>query len=452
MPSDAESGSSTNDEFSFDPERCAELYNAVIQAGFKGSGQVEKGHRLQRNWFEVWRSDPELEKCRERLTPQFAAFLEQVDVKVNGDGTPAQDQALVYHLGPLPGPSWMMSELELSLFGCHGFDDMALLFPSNMWSISHRLGTFVDMDSMLVYYAPGMTDVNPDEERWWSLADYLERLLIAVHIGKYEPVHWEQESSCDCIVPGWRVNPWTESILEDTLIAYQELVQAITDRLPAGTVNAGNSVEDEQLATPQQLPATVTSFTRAFLTHAKRPPFKYIAPGLTVYNHTSPSRSLQTSGNDPEVYQTSNQNINRYFEVCHSPIVLFPAEMVTVDGKKPNDEYGLWILPSPEWADAVTLALPYVVKDLTSERCHSYQSAISLFQHDNCPFYTPHRTLLLTMLQRWTGLVESGVWKINNEGVEGGIEFYRQANEEGKRNWFNMGMSCFEPCRTEDRS
>ena len=441
MPSDTETSSSGDDGPHSDPKRCAELYNALIHTGFGGSGKAEKGHRLQRNWFEVWRFDPCLGKCREAFTPQFTAFLEQVDVQVKSDGTPAEDDiALVYHLQPISSPGLMLNELHLSLLKDNDFDNMAFLFPSNIWNFSHRLGTFLEMDSMLIWYIPTMGDVRPDEAMWFTLEEYLEELHVAVCFERYGPVHWKQDSPNECILPGWMANPWTDHILEDTLTAYQNLVQAIAKRLPAGTANG--CFENESLAMPSELPSDMFGFPRAFLTRAKRPRFKYIAPGLTVYDPSSPTSPLPTKGPDSQVYQTSNRDINNYFEVYHCPVALFPAEATNEEVSESNVRPGLWILPGLEWADEVTLVLPYKVQDPRKEHGERYSrpSTIQLFQHVECPFYAPHRTFLATMLRRWTELVESGIWKVNSDGVEGGIEFYRQADEEEKRNWFEMGV------------
>ena len=450
VSSGEETISSGDDHARSDPTRCAELYNATIQVGFEGSGKAEKGDRLQLNWFEVWHSDPLIGKCREAFTPQFTAFLELVDVQVKSDGTPASDNALTYHLGPISSPSLMLDDLNLSFLKDHDFDNVAFLFPSNLWMFSHRLGTFLEMDSMLVWYIPTMHDAEPDEAMWFTLENYLEELYIGICSGRYAPIHWERTGSSECIFSGWKANPWTDDILDDSLAAYQALVQAIVNRLPAGTIKR-DYIENKPSAMSYELPPDIFGFPRAFLTRARKPPFKYIAPGLTVYDPSSPTRPLPTKPSDTDIFQTSNREINDYFIAKHCPADLFPAEATNDKQSESSVRPGLWILPGLEWADEVTLVLPYELQHTRKElgKRYSRPSTIQLFQHADCPFYAPHRTFLAVMLRRWTELVEGGIWKVNSDGVEGGVEFYRQVYEDAKRDWFAMGV-CWTAHETKD--
>lgn len=55
-----------------------------------------------------------------------------------------------------------------------------------------------------------------------------------------------------------------------------------------------------------------------------------------------------------------------------------------------------------------------------------------------------HDTRLASLLRKWRELVEDGVWTVGEHGVEGGMEFYRQAEDPEKTDWFVLGDECFD--------
>jgi hypothetical protein len=40
-------------------------------------------------------------------------------------------------------------------------------------------------------------------------------------------------------------------------------------------------------------------------------------------------------------------------------------------------------------------------------------------------------------------LVEEGIWNVGADGVEGELEFYRQAGDPVKKGWFSLEEPCF---------
>ncbi|KAF2395483.1 hypothetical protein EJ06DRAFT_585909 [Trichodelitschia bisporula] len=62
--------------------------------------------------------------------------------------------------------------------------------------------------------------------------------------------------------------------------------------------------------------------------------------------------------------------------------------------------------------------------------------------HDNLfdmgfnPSMDAHPTQLYHVLEHWTMLVQAGVWEVGEDGVEGGIEKFKEADTEERCEWY----------------
>ncbi|KAH8810853.1 hypothetical protein F5884DRAFT_749261 [Xylogone sp. PMI_703] len=107
---------------------------------------------------------------------------------------------------------------------------------------------------------------------------------------------------------------------------------------------------------------------------------------------------------------------------------------------------GLWIgdydLESADLDDTCQLLLPRDIVAGNRGRHHlrstdgvvlgdlDDDSLISgLYQTRYNPFIPQHNVELFRILENWLRLVESGIWDINEDGVAGGIEKWKEANE-----------------------
>lgn len=54
----------------------------------------------------------------------------------------------------------------------------------------------------------------------------------------------------------------------------------------------------------------------------------------------------------------------------------------------------------------------------------------SLYQHGWCPSLPSHGPHLLIILNNWRQLAKSGEWSVVSDGVEGGIEVFRDTDTE----------------------
>ncbi|EZF35624.1 hypothetical protein H109_05947 [Trichophyton interdigitale MR816] len=426
-------------EEKFDPTLCAMLYNRLIRIGFHGSNREQEGESLRTNWFEVWKSDPKVEKCRERFCEPLVKFLEQIEIVVRKDGSAPYHDVLIYNYKSIMSPTGIDDDLGLGGLKDAGYDCICL-FSTNMASVPHRLGLVMDLDDLLVRYLPSFSchyDFE-DTRRWYTLEDVLLKLNCMAEIGKYVPIIRDNEVR-STMEPGWKAVPWTDSILNETLAAWEDLVNTITARLPDHYSKGDTPSEPEQLAQEDIIPSSIRGFTRGFLLRALKPPFKFIAPGLTVYDYRSPPPPIPMKRDRDEtmIYATPYQEMRG--AVHHSPIILFPFEE-SVEAELA----GLWILPEEDWADSIRLVLPYELKKFpTARRMFYMQNRTNLFQSPECPLYDDHHTSLRTLLIFWKELVEKGIWTVGAEGIEGGKDFYRQAEDKEKGDWFDVG-ECFE--------
>lgn len=437
---DDENEENKAEEEKFDPTLCAMLYNRLIRIGFDGSNREQEGESLRTNWFEVWKTDSKVEKCRERFSEPLVKFLEQIEIVVRKDGSAPYHNVLIYNYKSIMSPTGIDDDLGLGVLKDEGYDCICL-FSTNMASVPHRLGLVMDLDDLLVRYIPSFScHYNiEDTRRWYTLEDVLLKLNCMAEIGKYVPVIRDNEFR-STLEPGWKAVPWTDSTLNDTLTAWEDLVNTIATRLPDDSSKRDTQSEPERLAPEDKIPSSIRGFTRGFLLRALKPSFKFIAPGLTVYDYRSPPPQIPMKRDRDEtmLYATPYQEIRG--AVYHSPIILFPFEE-SVEG----EVAGLWILPEEDWADSIRLVLPYELKRFpTARRMFFYmQSRTCLFQSPECPLYDDHHTSLRTLFIFWKELVEKGIWTVGAEGIEGGKDFYRHAEDKEKGEWFDVG-ECFD--------
>ncbi|KAK2875091.1 hypothetical protein FQN49_001787 [Arthroderma sp. PD_2] len=436
-----EDGDVQEEEADFDPTICAKLYNRLIRTCFRASNREQKGESLRTNWFEVWRTDPKVSKIRDRLPQPMVEFLEQIQIVVGSDGSAHFHDVLIYHLKSILSPTSIDDDLMLGGPLNDGIDCICL-FPTNFGSIPHRLGVVMDLDDFTVRYLPSIFDYVDRDYGWYPLQDVLFNFNAIVEIGKYVPASfdWDVNNEWQPTIGGWKAVPWTDFILDETLAAYEKLVDAIVARLP----DHSPLHQRKPIVSEDKIPPSIGGFTRGFLLRALRPPFRYIAPGLSIYDPDAPPLEIPMKRDKDGVMLYDTPYKEMYGSVHHDPLILFPAE------EPAREELaGLWILPEQDWADSICLVLPYELKKLPT--ADGYKNArptrCGLYQGPVCPFFGDHRTGLKTLLVFWKELVEKGVWTVGAEGIEGGIEggieFYRQAEDGKNGDWFDVGY-CFE--------
>lgn len=87
-------------------------------------------------------------------------------------------------------------------------------------------------------------------------------------------------------------------------------------------------------------------------------------------------------------------------------IILFPA----AEARYRERQVGLWVYPDPAWADTVKLALPFELSSYPryDGKHIARKTSTALWGQGSCPFYVDHDTRLVSLLRKWTELVDDG--------------------------------------------
>ncbi|KAL2810448.1 hypothetical protein BJX63DRAFT_434233 [Aspergillus granulosus] len=276
----------------FDPLYCAQLYSTIIRTGFHKSQRAQKGDSLRRNWFDVSSRNPNLETCRDPIPLPLVPFLEAIETVVGPDGDPYARDIFIHNLRAVSSPTSMFITYQGAIHDC------LVLIPNNLDEPT-RLGIRME-PGLLITYA--------------SNEDYR-----AVLFKEVDPANNPFCNGPNC----WEVIPWNEYILNQTLEAYDGLVEAISSRLPAPSLSSqGDGDHRAMVATEDTLPTAIKGFPRAFLLKALKPRFCYIAPGLTVYDPANPPLPVRVNQETQYIDHPYRELFCHQAE--HDPLVLFP--------------------------------------------------------------------------------------------------------------------------------
>jgi hypothetical protein len=285
---------------------------------------------------------------------------------------------------------------------------------------------------------------------WFPLETVLEAWLDMIEVGKVVAT----PEAGDVEKP-WTLAPYSSTILQDTVDIFNDLVEEIESRLPEGTTGTGDDpspmIEEAILDTvnPEQ------GFLYHFAQKVKRPQFRYIAPGLEI-----PTSSSITA----QPFASMRSNVDAATII---PILLFRA----IDGPTPCMAHGsgddcvfgypfhglgkysagLYLSCTNSshhvFADEITLVLPFRigargyarksdgslfgenVRD-TDELVGSQDTLADVYQPGHQAFTEGHSVRLFFVLENWLGMVQRGDWKVDANGVMGGIDEWKKADTE----------------------
>lgn len=298
-------------------------------------------------------------------------------------------------------------------------------------------------------------------QQWHPLEVVLSNWLDIVQINKVEAVSDDVEVSNDKFDP-WIFHPFSQQQLADTLNVYHKLLNAIESRLPEASRLESRSTEplvpEAMLEAAQMIRRN--SFAWSFLSKARCPAFRYIAPGLAIpdtedFRH-QPFSSVET---DAEPLEDGELGIQY-------PILLFPSSEAfrgthggDIDEPFPPpwsevDSYqaGLYLTDSDRetaaFEDGVRLVLPFGIgargwaRTADGARFGEKKSAdgvgrggskdtySDLYQLGYVPFIESHETRLVQVFQAWLRHIETGSWEVGGDGVLGSIDKWREADTE----------------------
>jgi len=284
-------------------------------------------------------------------------------------------------------------------------------------------------------------------------------------VDKFQPSGFDATHSFEA------VHQYTSVDLEDSLRAYDQLVNAILARSP----DASNVETESRGLVDREIidEFGIQGLLRDFLLQARKPSFKFIAPGIRLpessdlrevlradvgserFNLVREEGLVATDSDD------TSPRIGEPLPLFSGPSFESKAESFVNDrGRLMFGEVsGLYIWPEQWFADTCLFVLPYsigasgcieegnpgwiyegiprdnVPKDLVTND--------ALYQHGRCPFMPDHLPRLSTVLRQWTHMVASAQWSVGPDGVEGGIELWKEADTPENSRKYRLGP-CFD--------
>jgi hypothetical protein len=284
---------------------------------------------------------------------------------------------------------------------------------------------------------------------WWPLETVLSFWIVMAAQDKVRAVG--ADVNAESKFPPWIIVPYNEEQLRRTLEIFSDLVELIEDKIPDLQGDSAVGLVDDATLVAASIPA---GFATEFLTRARRPRFRYIAPGLQVPSFESP----------PQVPFTPSQED---LEDQVKPILLFPGEeniTSAMFSKSPflwpydhvrEYQAGLYLDPcyrssNHAWEDSCHILLPFEIgrngfartsdgdslghdhfdKITVSPDIKPKDTNSELYQPGYRPFTEAYGVQLVSIFESWKQMIEEGDWEVNADGVVGGIEKFKDADTE----------------------
>ncbi|KAI9147049.1 hypothetical protein HJFPF1_13080 [Paramyrothecium foliicola] len=423
----------------FNPERCAVLHNKLLAKTYESIPNASQ--HFERNMISrVREAIPDAvegllevpEEVAESFTAEdlpFYRFFSKID-SYKPEVRPLLELPLTGELKQ-PDPTWFYhSLLEDSDDERH----IILLYPDNVLPEPQDGGLFLDLGTWMVTWARPTTpkDIPEDIEAWVPLELALRKGLEMWDRGKY---YWDGEPldrSSRLLI-----RSWTQRDLGEAIKTWETLLQAIQGRLPTETATA--TTWEDPLPADLVDEFQISPFAKAFLKAARRPPFTYVAPGLTAF----------TDSYFGELMRSETANAPRRAEIARIdlepdawPSLILPVAAhlgsITRDPRPPGDQFfdkpwgygrytiartaGLYTGILREDGDTTLL--------ITVEGKADDQPIRFAFPRP----WGNYRTLTFAeMFDLWAHYVTQGLWKIDEHGVATSHNWFTQDDTVDER-------------------
>lgn len=456
----SDSNPARTDGRSLDYERCARLHNYLVAHGwmaYHGRNAQDLDELLTRPRYNS-------EFPRDRLDAGLVSYLESIIMP---------DEGLsfwVANVGVTPADEYFFVE-DNDLVDKERF---VVLYWSWVEHGGHSVGLVYDQQrhrvamTLVQENIESVTPIDEHLDMWVPLETMLTNWIYMIRIGKVTagPARMSYEESAGSTAAAqlgpWMWQPYSLAQVDSAVAAIEKLSAAIEARMPPGSLLPVIS-EDAPLLTHADLDAASVPqncFIRSVLTRAKAPRFKLIAPGLEVPHDAARFVAQQQfTGPRPSHDDEGNEIIPSvliFAAADNSRIVGFNKEIrrtfVSPNDQETNIPYkddhpilaGLYSERIRRGdgdiaEEGFRLLLPFGLRSDYSEDQYaarksdgSFVDAAShteLFQFGFHPFGGEWRAQRLEkLMDRWRELVESGIWRVGRDGVEGSIDVFADAD------------------------
>lgn len=432
----------------FDVAACVSLHNQIVTRAVIALPEDSRP-TIVNNWFTAYAQDLRIRKPNVNLTGPLEQFLSGIDIVLPNS---THHIAFTPFLVGVSEPSELLPSFWHDL-GSYG-DYVRLYRKPVTWFEGGLVMSLKDHQVNLI------DDLQYDPADWATtdLQSSLEMYLRQIDSGK-----WAVDTSLevggfgdDTKCQGWRYESWTEWEMEWTLTMWDNLIEAIMEKMSwmsdAPAWGPWRSIASQPVI-EQYLPAdsehsAVNSFVRTFLTRARKPPFHGIAPMLQI-----PTDNL--------MHHFGPKSTRRGF-------LLFPWQAPGVDFEIPEEEAewrtdpeparivddrgGLYIVESswPNMTQAKML-LPFSIGHnghlLRGDGyLHEGIGNDRLYHLGLCSPAMPYQgTPLALILANWAELVVNENWLVNIHGVTGNKLHWTAADNERFADHFQLNLHCEPP-------
>ncbi|KAJ8112297.1 hypothetical protein OPT61_g5310 [Boeremia exigua] len=431
---------------SFNVQRCIDLHNTIVAHGIAQLPE-ELVPTVTRNWFTAYNVDQTNPDLDFEMTEPLAEFLSGIDIVLPRGHV--RRLAFTPFLVGICSPAEMVPEIW-EMFP--GYGQFILLYK-NIGEDPGGLSMFLNTHGV------GLLETcedEPSECSYIALETALKSYLDYINLGKFvvdtsdERSGYGDELACE----GWRYEGYLPVELETTLDIWANLVDLITSRMPGSP-----STETEDVLIPlsvlDQHPS-IPLFARAFLSRAKKPPFRMIAPELLVPDEEFVHRVgshldlLYAPATDPLQLRCPTANFLLFpWDTPGVPFVSRDDEDRWVLNRRLlDDRAGLYLTPDELMANTIAMLLPFPIGRsryvLRSDGGTNEKAAHDiLYLHGSCnPSLPAHGTPLEAVLSTWYDLVNDGTWPVNADGVAGGEGKWRLADTREHAGKFQAAIHC----------
>jgi hypothetical protein len=282
---------------------------------------------------------------------------------------------------------------------------------------------------------------------WHPLENLLEGYIEMIEMGKVEavPDNYGWEAPPDRQKP-WIFHDYSAAIVAKTVNTFNNLVDAIENRIPSlleeTPADHGPLIDEAVLDT-----AKIDGFAKAFLSQAKRPRIKYIAPGISIPSPAQISSlpfsniPIQDVDSRPPILLFQGDDLVRDlgsafgppFDMSPYPSGLYLSPIIR-RGQNTFEDETKFLLPfklgGHGFAKTSDSALIGEDTEADSDMVEAVEKNDQLYQPGYNPYIEMHHTQLYRVLESWVDMVVEGDWDVDEHGVVGGLEKFREADTE----------------------
>jgi hypothetical protein len=439
----------TSNSMTFNVTACVSLHNQIVSRAVEAL-PADSRPTIVNNWFTAYAHDLRIKSPPwpyVNLTGPLEQFLSGIDVVFPNS---THHFAFTPFLVGISKPSELLPSFWHDL-GSYG-DFVRLYRKPTEW---YEVGLVMSLEDHQVSLIDNL-EYDPADKPATDLQSTLEMYLRQIDTGKWavdtsEVGGFGDETRCQ----GWRYESWTEWEMEWTLAMWDNLIEVIMDGMSwmsdAPTWGPWRSLVSQPVI-DQYLPvdsehSAVNSFVRTFLTRARKPPFRGIAPMLQI-----PTDNL--------MHHFGPKSTRRGFLLFpwQAPGVAFeiPEEEAewrtdSESARIVDDRGGLYILEGWSNGTEAKMLLPFSIgHNGHLLRGDGYlQEGIGndkLYHLGICNPAMPYQgTPLALVLTNWAERVVNKNWLVNVHGLTGSKLSWTAADNERLAGDFQLSLHCEPP-------